>query len=226
VATISKTQVDRLGERLKTGTPTELDLRLLDSFRRSFAPAYEHVVSTIRKEVDFEPTGRPAKSTTSIVEKLLRETIRLSQMHDIAGCRLVVADIKAQDDAVTRLLHALPETVVMDRRANPSHGYRAVHIVCQVEGQPIEVQVRTLLQHLWAELSEKVSDVVDPAIKYGGGDPGAQSMLAKGSAVIADFERVERLADDPSVGDGLIKIKRDLHAALKSGIEEWKTLER
>jgi hypothetical protein len=36
-------------------------------------------------------------------------------------------------------------------------------------GNLAEVQVRTKLQHLWAELSEKLSDVVDKQIKYGGG---------------------------------------------------------
>ena len=37
-------------------------------------------------------------------------------------------------------------------------------------GKPVEIQIRTLLQHSWAELSEKIADIVDPAIKYGVGD--------------------------------------------------------
>ena len=41
---ISKTQVDRLGDRLKKGNITEADLRLLDLYRRSFTEAYEFVV--------------------------------------------------------------------------------------------------------------------------------------------------------------------------------------
>jgi hypothetical protein len=37
----SNAQVDRLGERLKTGKLEEADLTLLDDYRRSFGPAYE-----------------------------------------------------------------------------------------------------------------------------------------------------------------------------------------
>jgi hypothetical protein len=47
---ISKTQLDRLGDRLRKGAISEADLRLLDLYRRSFSDAYESVVGTIRKE--------------------------------------------------------------------------------------------------------------------------------------------------------------------------------
>lgn len=45
---LSKTQLDRLGDRIKRGQITEEDLRLLDRYRRSFTPAYEVVVGAIR----------------------------------------------------------------------------------------------------------------------------------------------------------------------------------
>lgn len=97
---LSKTQVDRLGDRLRKGDITEDDLRLLDRYRRSFSEAYDSVVHAVRKELALEPIGRPAKSTTSISDKLRRESIRLSQIQDIAGCRLIVADIATQDSVV------------------------------------------------------------------------------------------------------------------------------
>ena len=84
---VSKTQINRLGDRLKSGPHTESDLRLLDDYRRSFGQACEAVVRTIRERGQ-SPTARLAKSTLSIVEKLRRESIRLSQMQDIAGCRV------------------------------------------------------------------------------------------------------------------------------------------
>ena len=37
----SKTQVDRLGERFKSGAPDEADLRELDEYRRSFGDAFQ-----------------------------------------------------------------------------------------------------------------------------------------------------------------------------------------
>ena len=188
---VSKTQIDRLGDRLKVGSHTESDLRLLDDYRRSFGEAYELVVRTIRQRGEF-PTGRLAKSTVSIVEKLRREKIRLSQMQDIAGCRVVVMNVLEQDQFVSTLKADFPEANVIDRRDNPSHGYRAVHIIAEVSGKPIEIQVRSSLQHLWAELSEKSSDVLDPTIKYGGGTDEWRNHLTGLSVLVANHDEIEK----------------------------------
>ena len=188
---VNKTQIDRLGDRLRGGSHTESDLRLLAGYRRSFAKAYEVVIRTLRQR-GTDPTGRPAKSTVSIVEKLRRESIRLSQMQDIAGCRVVIENVAGQDQLVASLRSDFPGASVMDRRDNPSNGYRAVHIVAQISGKPIEIQVRTSLQHLWAEVSEKSSDVLDPAIKYGGGPKIWRSFLETSSTSVAAYEDCER----------------------------------
>ena len=67
---------------------------------------------------------------------------------------------------VSSLTSLFENASVIDRRANPSHGYRAIHVIVRHEEKLVEIQVRTSLQHVWAELSEKMSDVFDPAIKY------------------------------------------------------------
>ena len=188
---VSKTQIDRLGDRLKGSPHTESDLRLLDDYRRSFGEAYEAVVRTIRQRGEF-PTGRLAKSTLSIVEKLRRESIRLSQMQDIAGCRVVVRSIVEQEQFVASLTADFPEASVIDRRDNSSYGYRAVHIIAEISGKPIEIQVRSSLQHLWAEVSEKSSDVLDPTIKYGGGSESWRSFLTMSSELVASYEAMEK----------------------------------
>ena len=59
----------------------------------------------------------------------------------------------------------------MDRRATPTFGYRAIHLIVTEDGKPIEIQVRSYLQHLWAQYSEIISDFEGQEIKYGGGDP-------------------------------------------------------
>jgi putative GTP pyrophosphokinase len=146
---LSKAQIDKFGNRLKSDELLEPDVQQLDQYRRTFAEPYEHVVGLIRSSLGLEPTGRPAKSTTAIREKLHRESIRLSQVQDIAGCRLVVANMEAQDRAVEKLKAQFDDVTVVDRRQKPSHGYRAVHVIVRFGGKPIEVQVRTTLQHLW-----------------------------------------------------------------------------
>src|SRR5437762_4603232 len=87
IVRLTKGQVDRLGDRLRKGDIGDDDLRLLDNYRRSFSEAYEIVVGQIRDQLGLEPTGRQEKTTPSIKAKLRRQSIRLSQMQDIAGCR-------------------------------------------------------------------------------------------------------------------------------------------
>jgi len=188
---LSKTQIDRLGDRLRKGNITDSDLRLLDEYRRSFTTTYAIVAEGIRRQLYLEPTGRPAKSTTSIAEKLRRESIRLSQIQDIAGCRLIVSDTAEQDRVVASLVELFPDNIVVNRRQTPSHGYRAVHVIAKVEQKAVEIQIRTTLQQLWAELSEKLSDLIDPAIKYGGGDGSTKRFLTSASKVVSRQEATE-----------------------------------
>jgi GTP pyrophosphokinase len=191
LATISKSQIDRLGAALKKGDLAEAQLRELDEYRRSYHPAYDIVVRRIEAELQLKPTGRPAKSTMALIEKLRRESIRLAQVQDIAGCRITVEDVIEQDRIVGALAAMFEHASVIDRRVHPSYGYRAVHVIVNCDGKLIEVQVRTRLQHQWAELSEKCSDVIDPNIKYGAGPQEVREMLRMCTEVIEDLERME-----------------------------------
>ncbi len=187
---LSKTQIDKLGERLKKAEHSEDDLRLLDGYRSLFAAAYELALETIHKLGEF-PTGRVAKTTQSISAKLRRESLRLSQMQDIAGCRIIVPDIAAQNQLVAALKSNFPLHTLFDRREKSSHGYRAVHLVVQVLGLPVEIQVRTTLQQSWAELCEKAADKIDSEIKYGGGPGEWKEILEVCSNWIFEHEKCE-----------------------------------
>lgn len=210
----SKSQIDRLGDRLKAAEPSEQDLRDIDAFRLSFGPAYTHVVRTL-EGMGVAPSGRPAKSTASIVEKLRRESARLSQIQDIAGCRIVVEHAPEQRVLALILQSTFPDAVVIDRLAKPSHGYRAVHVVVRIEGIPVEIQVRTRLQHLWAQASELAADVFDPSIKYGGGPQEWKTELSLASIEISLLEKLE-----DSVQGGVSSLDEWSSAtnALESGI--------
>ncbi|MDP9291705.1 MAG: RelA/SpoT domain-containing protein [Verrucomicrobiota bacterium] len=220
-AELSKTQVDRLGNRLRKDDISEADLRLLDSYRRSFTNAYEDVVGRIRDQLGLEPTGRPAKSTTSISDKLRRESIRLSQVQDIAGCRVIVPDILTQDEMVAGLKGLFDRLTVVDRREHPSHGYRAVHVIVDSGGKLIEIQVRTKLQHAWAELSEKLSDVIDSAVKYGGGNEEVVSLLASMSETTMNVEiaiktkDIDRMTIELQRWSGLLERLQDVIRRVK-----------
>jgi putative GTP pyrophosphokinase len=183
-------------------------------------------VGSIRQRLGLEPTGRPAKSTTSISEKLRRESIRLTQMQDIAGCRLIVSDIANQERVIEALSHLFDDVTIVDRRGRPSYGYRAVHLIVTSYGRVVEIQVRTSLQHLWAELSEKFSDVVDPTIKYGGGEEEIRELLTVASHFIALAELIEKRLMDilakPSPQDQLPEDFRREIAASRGSLNSYK----
>jgi ppGpp synthetase/RelA/SpoT-type nucleotidyltranferase len=199
----SKAGIDRLGERLRGQAFDEADLRLLDEYRRTFGLAYDRVVANVQRITGVPVSGRPAKSTSSIIEKLNRESIRLSQMQDIAGCRAIVADLAQQDRAVNSIVGEVDSVTILDRREKPSHGYRAVHLIVRVDGKPIEVQVRTSLQHLWAEMSERLADIVDPSIKYGGGSIPVREVLDGAATLARLIEELEVKLAGVGVSDGV-----------------------
>lgn len=217
ISQLTNSLIDRLGDRLRHGELDPADIKLLDQFCRSFTLPYEMVLTALREQLDLAPTGRPQKSTHSIIEKLRRERCRLSGIQDLAGCRIIVSDISAQNSAVTSITNIWsPAPKIVDRRKVPSYGYRAVHLIPVVDGKRIEIQVRTNLQHLWAQFSEKIADLLDPAIKYGGGPEKIKELLALESDRISKIEEAQqRLQDiiaqgiDPS-NQEVISIRNDL----------------
>ena len=56
-----------------------------------------------------------------------------------------------------------------------------MHIVVALDEKNVEIQIRTSLQHVWAEVSEKWSDL-DPGIKYGAGFRPVSDLLMDLSA--------------------------------------------
>lgn len=72
-----------------------------------------------------------------------------------------------------------------------------MHLIVTADpGRLVEIQVRTKAQHRWAEVSEKLADLLDPAIKYGGGPQLARDSLSSYSETVRLCEELERQHDD------------------------------
>ncbi len=196
MASLSNSQIDRLGEQLKASAKSSLDIDVagLDTYRLSFEHATDSVKRMLQSNGHTAFTQRPAKSTPSIIAKLERQpSARLSQIQDIAGLRLVVGNLIDQQVAFESILSLFKRSKVFDRRVNHSFGYRAVHIVVQVEGKSVEIQIRTQFQDYWAIVSEGLADNSGHALKYGGGDAAWRDSLMRLSDKIYERENQLRM---------------------------------
>lgn len=205
---LTKTQIDKLGYQLRDGSIDADVIRKLEVVRGEYFGAYSYVEDILANKLNYRLTGRPAKSTLAIIEKLRRESSRLSQVQDIAGCRIVAENVRVQDDICETIKVMLSDVTVVDRREKPTNGYRAVHLIARHKGWPVEIQVRSQLQHAWAEISEKISDAYGQEIKYGKGEVWAIEFLDRLSLLsekleeadtrIVDFKRNKEILLDES----------------------------
>lgn len=174
----SGNQLRRLGESIRDGTPAPAS-----------GPSYSDVViwyddlaagvQDVLRSLDWESllTGRQPRITSrsktidTLREKLQRSRATpLNNVQDVAGVRfegdmtLDEQDIVA--DAIAAAFDHGPDAV-HDIRATPHCGYRAVHVWLKLPQGRVEVQVRTLVQGMWANAYEAAADLLGRAIRYG-----------------------------------------------------------
>ena len=93
-----------------------------------------------------------------------------------------------------------------------------MHIIATAQSRPVEIQVRTELQHLWAQLSERLSDARGSAIKYGGGDPDIRQRLSEMSDLIGSYEDLEPLPISLELAEALAQLKWKIRQMLEKEI--------
>ncbi|XVV14657.1 RelA/SpoT domain-containing protein [Actinoplanes sp. CA-131856] len=202
---ISGSKFDKLGSRLRDAEQfSDADSEMLEQVLAAYDDALTDVRDRLRG-LGLEPTTR-LKTTQTLVDKLRRTSgLTIRGIHDIAGARIVLDGGRwKQDQVVARIVEAFPATDkeprVLDRRQEPSFGYRAVHVVLFMGRLPVEVQVRTDLQHRWAEVVENLGDRWGRGLRYGEGiDEPDKVAVTSGSRTItrAGFlSQVQSLGDD------------------------------
>jgi ppGpp synthetase/RelA/SpoT-type nucleotidyltranferase len=131
--------------------------------------------------------ARRIKRLQSISLKLRQNpTMKLSQMQDIGGCRAVLKNPAEVDQLVAVYYEAMVNHpsrtdrsyvfATDDYMANPKDdGYRGVHLIMKYQsdteskkaynGQRIEIQIRSKLQHAWATAVETCQAFTGQALK-------------------------------------------------------------
>lgn len=116
------------------------------------------------------------KSRATLLDKL-QDGKNLDSIRDVAGVRIVANCTLSQQSMLADALceHFDAERQVIDRRENPTFGYRALHVEVRIDDTPAEIQIRTRLQHIWAEIYEGLADNWGRQIRYGGEPCGTNS---------------------------------------------------
>lgn len=132
------------------------------------------------------------KRIPTLVDKLDRERGNVTQMQDIGGVRAVLPGLKQVYVVRRRLLKSWIVIRERDYIAEPKEsGYRALHLIVRRRGYPIEVQLRTIGQDMWANSVEDTGHELGIGFKFGEGDPRAHELFASVAEMIAAFDRGE-----------------------------------
>jgi ppGpp synthetase/RelA/SpoT-type nucleotidyltranferase len=216
---MTKSQVNKLGDQIRAagGTLSLEMLQRLQAFRATRDAPMRKAQALLREGIGVESTAR-LKTVNTLVEKLCREKTRLAEMQDIAGLRIVRAMTLAEQDALTQSVAELfPGAKVHDRRATPSHGYRAVHVIATVEGCPVEIQIRTEMQDGWAQAMERMADEVGRGIRYGEKPQSREvdvELLMGISPMVAEVEELRQTVTGADSKARLAKIEEQLWGIL------------
>jgi ppGpp synthetase/RelA/SpoT-type nucleotidyltranferase len=153
-------EIKKLGNRIRDGGREQTDIGMLEALRTSYDPLLiemsARIDSLLAKNGFRHLLSGRSKRTKSIIRKLQRPTnhgMDLSRLGDMVGLRVILPSIAEQDRAIAALSTALDHKRVNDYR-NGGKLYRSVHIIVREGVQYLEIQLRTLPQHVWAVESE------------------------------------------------------------------------
>jgi len=211
----SRTRIDTAGDTLRRQRQGEpVDVRrvldayvVLDRFRQQWAErpwpltavnmGLRSMVRTLRLRGE---VSQRLKRANRIVDKLCRlRTMRLSQMEDVGGCRVVVEG-RAEVDRLRERIRLQWRTDVIaetDYVARPKRdGYRAVHILVRRHGLVVEVQLRTRRQHVWATTVERLESSRGRRVRETAGDQETVAALQGTAALMDQLDRGETAAPE------------------------------
>lgn len=228
----SDSQIDAAGKVLISRRSSPADtwnaLDIINNWRAAHAFPLNTMQMRLRNkayEIDRRsPTiGQRIKRLPAIDSKLRRlRNVSLAIMQDIGGCRAIVASPRAVNRLrraykAGRIRHELERE--NDYINSPtSDGYRGVHLIyryysdrnTQYDGQRIEIQLRSRLQHAWATAVESIDTFAGQQLKINLGDEDWARFFALMGSCIALREKSPVIPDTPNNERELGKELRDL----------------
>jgi len=237
----SKSKTDLAGDILRNSSSIEKDknnaLRVLSNWRASHSypmHIFKKRLKSVSEKIDKSAlSAQRLKRVPSIIKKLNRHygenkpTMKLTQMQDIAGCRVVMSNVKLANNLYQEyyLKGDLKHKRVNEKDyiIHPkSDGYRSIHLIYRYSsdkgkkdynGLLVEVQIRSKLQHLWATAVETVDFFTNQAIKSNEGQKDWADFFKLVSSAFAQFENCPIVPNTP-------ENKKELYSLIKKKEEE------
>jgi ppGpp synthetase/RelA/SpoT-type nucleotidyltranferase len=165
ITSLSQKQINKSGKRFRDSIQEDNDYEILEQFKKSYDEIlikYSSEVSELltSQNFNFVMAGR-LKRTSSIIRKLQRPNnhgMDLTRMSDISGTRIIVQDLKTQNDIISKIKDNFNLDREYDYRKSEQN-YRSVHLVIKdVKNKYFEIQIRTLAQQTWADESEEFGE--------------------------------------------------------------------
>ena len=198
----SKNKIRKAGEKLKIHKQDNEALKILSYWRTthiaSLEIAYEYLRASALRVDKRSLLAKRLKRTPSIINKLIRfnkEGMKLDRMNDIGGCRAILPTVSKVEQVTKHLLRLEGFILQKDYINHPKNsGYRGIHLVAKIKNnekdyRPIELQLRTKIQHSWATAIEIVDLFTDQSIKTNSGGKDWSDFFKYTSNIFALLER-------------------------------------
>lgn len=261
---LTKTKIDRAGIALSKGEfRSEEELLELegvfDEYRKSHLQPLSETTIELQNWLNAYGgsyyIAQRLKRKPQIIRKLNRLSVRLTQLQDIGGCRIIVE--KNQD--VDKLRKFIEEKISTQsnfklnrstdyrEKGRDDTGYRSLHLMLEKNGIKLELQIRSRIQHYWAESIERTSVIYGYHLKEKEGDqavigyfkqlsdifyeieagrePHAQEKLeldqlrARSEAIIESSDKNKVF--NSYVNEDIIKTLSEKEARNKNGLNNW-----
>ncbi len=200
----SKNRIDRAGRLLSSGQPlTEEMIELEDLFDQYRAEHLEPLCNTTLEIQDWlqEYGGKyyiaqRLKRKPQIIRKLKRLSVRLTQLQDIGGTRIIV-DRNSDVDKLIMFIEeqiarsgdfSLKRKVDYREKGRDQTGYRGAHLILERGDKTLELQLRSRIQHYWAESIERSSIIYGYHLKEMEGHQDVISYFRNLSDIFYDIE--------------------------------------
>lgn len=245
----SKSRTDRAGDLLRKSKLGEsektLALMILSNWRaahiypmRIFTKRLKRVAQNLDKNAI---TAQRLKRVPSIIKKLNRiysgdtATMKLTQIQDIAGCRVVLSNLNLVRELFTKDYGSSSD--IKHKKVNEKDyitfpkedGYRSIHLVYRYKsdkkntskynGLLIEVQIRTELEHIWATAVETVDFFTRQAIKSNEGLSEWREFFRLVSSAFAMIEGTPLVINTPTD-------EKELYHAIKASEKQLNVIKR